>query len=79
MFNAPWSSSTVVPTENSNAVSMPRGDERRCLSCGVQFESREEQVTHYKLDWHKYNVKRKLEGLPCVGEDDFEAMSGVCL
>lgn len=34
-------------------------------------------MAHYKLDWHKYNVKRKLEGLPCVGEDAFEAMSGV--
>ena len=60
-----------------NAVSVPSADERRCLSCGVQLESREEQVAHYKLDWHKYNVKRKLAGLPCVEEDAFEAMSGV--
>lgn len=67
----------VATTAHRSAVSVPRADERRCLSCGVQFESREEQVDHYKLDWHKYNVKRKLVGLPCVGEDAFEAMSGV--
>ena len=69
--------SWVAAATQRNAVSLPRADDRRCLSCGVQFESREEQVAHYKLDWHKYNVKRKLVGLPCVEEDAFEAMSGV--
>lgn len=66
----------VAASTHRNAVSVPSADERRCLSCGVQLESREEQVAHYKLDWHKYNVKRKLAGLPCVEEDAFEAMSG---
>ena len=34
-------------------------------------------MAHYKLDWHKYNLKRKLKGLTCIGEDEFETLSGM--
>ena len=57
-------------------VSVPSTDEARCTACGLTFENRQEQVSHYRLDWHRYNLKRKLNGLSCIGEDDFEALSG---
>lgn len=58
-----------------SVVSVPSTDEARCTACGVTFENRQEQVSHYRLDWHRYNLKRKLTGLSCIGEDDFEALS----
>lgn len=49
-----------------------------CLSCHVIFGNREEQVDHYKLDWHRYNLKKKLKGLEGVDQDQFERISGEC-
>lgn len=47
-----------------------------CLTCLVSFGSREEQVEHYRLDWHRYNIKRKLRGLEGVDQAHFERMEG---
>ena len=47
-----------------------------CLSCHVVFGGREEQVEHYQLDWHRYNLKRSLKGLSSVDLDQFERMAG---
>lgn len=30
------------------------------------------QVEHYKLDWHRYNLKRSLVGLPSATALEFE-------
>eukprot|EP00053_Salpingoeca_punica_P009887 m.89001 g.89001 ORF g.89001 m.89001 type:complete len:453 (-) comp15210_c0_seq1:177-1535(-) len=34
-----------------------------CISCGVGFPTSEDQRTHYKTDWHRYNLKRKVAGM----------------
>ena len=47
-----------------------------CQSCRVSLADREEQVSHYRLDWHRYNLKRKLKGLPHVRQEDFEKIAG---
>ena len=47
-----------------------------CLTCLVSFGSREEQVEHYQLDWHRYNIKRRLRGLEGVDQAHFEGMEG---
>ena len=49
-----------------------------CLSCHVTFDLRSEQVAHYKLDWHRYNLKRKLRGLPHMTQEVFEVEAGQC-
>ncbi|NXO04910.1 ANKZ1 protein, partial [Rhinopomastus cyanomelas] len=37
--------------------------ERMCCStCEQAFGSREEQTEHYRLDWHRFNLKRRLLG-----------------
>ena len=51
-------------------------DAARCLTCGVSFKNREEQVAHYQLDWHRYNLKRRLKGLSSVHQDQFEKIAG---
>lgn len=44
-----------------------------CLACQVAFQSAEGQRNHYKSDWHRYNLKRKVVSLPPVTSDQFNA------
>ncbi|KAI8088640.1 C2H2 type zinc-finger-domain-containing protein [Halteromyces radiatus] len=43
-----------------------------CISCKVAFESAETQRLHYRSDWHRYNLKRKVADLPPVTREQFE-------
>jgi hypothetical protein len=51
-----------------------------CRACGIGvagapgFASAEEQRRHFSLDWHRFNVKRRLAGQPPVGEPQFAAL-----
>ena len=42
-----------------------------CVSCEVGFNNSDEQRAHYKSDWHRYNLKRKVADLPAVSAQDF--------
>jgi len=42
-----------------------------CSTCRVTFDDNEAQRAHYKQDWHKYNLKRKIAGLPTITEHEF--------
>jgi hypothetical protein len=42
-----------------------------CLACQVAFQSAEGQRTHYRSDWHRYNLKRKVVNLPSVTFEQF--------
>ncbi|CAN7997022.1 unnamed protein product [Ixodes hexagonus] len=42
-----------------------------CSLCGTEFESRDDQVQHYKADWHRYNLKQKLNGDTILPEQEF--------
>jgi pre-60S factor REI1 len=37
-----------------------------CISCHVAFKEPNIQREHYKTDWHRYNLKRKVVDLPPV-------------
>ena len=39
---------------------------------GVTFTTMDELKEHYRSDWHRYNLKRKVAGLPVVGRELFE-------
>ncbi|KAG6453621.1 hypothetical protein O3G_MSEX008265 [Manduca sexta] len=43
-----------------------------CITCNVRYETAEQQREHYKLDWHRYNLKRKVASLPPVKLEEFE-------
>lgn len=43
-----------------------------CITCQVLFKSPELQREHYKLDWHRYNLKRKVASIPPVSLEEFE-------
>ncbi|KAI8888315.1 hypothetical protein K501DRAFT_320903 [Backusella circina FSU 941] len=42
-----------------------------CLACQVAFPTSERQRAHYRTDWHKYNLKRKVAGLTSVNAEQF--------
>lgn len=44
-----------------------------CNSCNEDFEDDSDQKLHYKSEWHRYNLKRKIAGVPGVTEALFEA------
>ena len=56
--------------------SVQREGELYCQSCCVSLGDREEQVSHYRLDWHRYNLKRRLKGLTSLTQEDFERLAG---
>ncbi|XP_027534608.1 ankyrin repeat and zinc finger domain-containing protein 1 isoform X2 [Neopelma chrysocephalum] len=52
---------------------VPEVPERMCCStCGQVFGSREEQTEHYRLDWHRFNLKQRLLGRRAVPVEVFE-------
>ena len=44
----------------------------KCITCCVQFDNIEDYRAHFQSEWHCYNLKRKVAGLPPVTKIDFE-------
>nr|XP_023695697.1 ankyrin repeat and zinc finger domain-containing protein 1 isoform X1 [Paramormyrops kingsleyae] len=51
-------------------------DKMFCSACQCPFDSREEQTEHYKLDWHRFNLRQRLAGRSPVTVEDFERKTG---
>ena len=62
--------STQVPIEDLTQLTVSTS--KTCSTCGVTFESRDDQKAHFKLDWHRFNIANKLKGLKAISEDQFE-------
>ena len=43
-----------------------------CITCRVVFVDGDTQREHYKTDWHRYNLKRKIAQLAPVTADNFK-------
>jgi pre-60S factor REI1 len=43
-----------------------------CTACRLEFATPVEQRDHFRMDWHRYNLKRKVVELPPVSEEQFE-------
>ncbi|XP_061445587.1 cytoplasmic 60S subunit biogenesis factor ZNF622 isoform X2 [Rhineura floridana] len=43
-----------------------------CISCHVAFKDADVQRAHYKTDWHRYNLKRKVAEMPPVTAENFQ-------
>ena len=50
-----------------------------CNACSARFDTTDEHRTHYKSNWHRYNSKRKVKGLPPVDAATFDATPSVAL
>lgn len=51
-------------------------DKMVCSACRFPFTNREEQREHYKLDWHRFNLRLKMAGLPPLTAEEFERKTG---
>ncbi|CAF1103430.1 unnamed protein product [Rotaria sp. Silwood1] len=49
-------------------------DTLACATCQIQFTDRTEQTLHFKSDWHRFNLKRKLRNQPPFSSEKFEDM-----
>jgi hypothetical protein len=50
-----------------------------CITCGIgvtapAFANLQEQRQHFKSDWHRYNVKRRVDRKSAVTEQEFERL-----
>lgn len=71
----------VHSLESGGVISSSRQSQREqgelyCQSCRVSLGVREEQLVHYRLDWHRYNLKRRLRGLAPLSQEEFERIAG---
>lgn len=55
---------TIPKMENSNP-------QFTCISCAVAFLTADDQRGHYKSDHHRYNMKRRVAGLPPIAANAF--------
>ncbi|KAL6484133.1 hypothetical protein MHYP_G00061780 [Metynnis hypsauchen] len=51
-------------------------DRMLCSACQCPFDGREEQMEHYKLDWHRFNLRQRLAGRPPLSVEEFEKKTG---
>lgn len=42
-----------------------------CSFCKIKFSDVSNQREHYKLDWHRYNLKRNMSGREPLTEEQF--------
>jgi len=48
------------------------GNRFTCVSCKLLFPSHSDQVEHYKGEFHRFNLKRKVAELPPVTLEVYE-------
>ncbi|XP_052192968.1 uncharacterized protein LOC127801677 isoform X2 [Diospyros lotus] len=46
-----------------------------CNTCKAEFESLDDQRSHFKSDFHRFNVKLSIAGKDIVKEDDFDELT----
>ncbi|KAG5319103.1 ANKZ1 protein, partial [Acromyrmex heyeri] len=70
------SPSTYVPDSEQIICELVVSDSLCCSYCNTEFEDKVQQRLHYKLDWHRYNLKQHLNGLKSISEDNFNKLAG---
>ena len=74
--NAATTTPTATVTTSTSSSSGSNGGGLRCTSCDISFDDdRQAQRSHYKTDFHTFNVKLKATGLPHVTAAEFANMS----
>ncbi|KAJ3247181.1 hypothetical protein HDU78_004988 [Chytriomyces hyalinus] len=63
--------SDLTATTTTTATIPLEGAIFTCLACHVAFRSADNQRDHYRSDWHRYNLKRKVAELPPVSMENF--------
>jgi ribosome maturation protein SDO1 len=56
-------------------VSQPGVRGASCNACSIDFTSMDELKAHHRLDWHRFNLKRKVKQLVPVNLVEYEGMN----
>ncbi|KAM6179151.1 tRNA endonuclease ANKZF1 [Rhynchocyon petersi] len=81
LAQAPYTSVQVQGKEQARKAdsllqdSSDSSEKLRCSTCDQTFKNHQEQREHYKLDWHRFNLKQRLKDKPCLTALDFEKQS----
>lgn len=71
MPNTPPLTTPVIPPD-------PPTDDastgKKCNTCGGSFTGDVEYRQHFRSEWHRYNLKRKMKSLPVVAEAEFSSL-----
>ncbi|XP_036815412.1 ankyrin repeat and zinc finger domain-containing protein 1 isoform X1 [Oncorhynchus mykiss] len=74
---------TVCPKEDLQDEKQPESslgrdvsDRMVCSACQCPFDTREEQMEHYKLDWHRFNLRQRPSGKTPATVEEFERKTG---
>lgn len=67
--------STAESDTKAPTISCPSDDTLYCTSCKVTLQDRQDQLLHYRLDWHRMNLKRKLQGRSPLSADAFKEIT----
>ncbi|CAK9186501.1 unnamed protein product [Ilex paraguariensis] len=59
-------------TKNNNVNSMQRWS---CNTCKAEFDSLQDQRSHFKSDIHRFNIKLTIAGKDTVKEEDFDELT----
>ena len=47
---------------------------RQAACCGASFADAAAHRSHFRCDWHRYNLKARVRGLPQLPEASFDAL-----
>lgn len=64
-------------SNNIHLTLEPVRDSFTCLTCHIMFKNLEAHKAHYKSEWHRYNLHRKISQLPPITLEAFEKKSTV--
>ncbi|XP_057499902.1 uncharacterized protein LOC130784072 [Actinidia eriantha] len=65
----------VVDDERHSAATTPSVSRWSCNTCKAEFESLQDQRSHFKSDIHRFNVKLTIAGKETVNEEDFDELT----
>lgn len=65
----------TVPNVNEDLSNLAIGESKICSLCSITFAERSDQRQHFKLDWHRYNLKRRIQNKLPVTEDHFDQIA----
>uniref|UniRef100_A0A8D2D657 tRNA endonuclease ANKZF1 n=1 Tax=Sciurus vulgaris TaxID=55149 RepID=A0A8D2D657_SCIVU len=73
--SCPGSGERTRPERKALQGPMDISEKLFCSSCDQTFQNHQEQREHYKLDWHRFNLKQRLKNKPLLTALDFEKQS----
>jgi len=65
-------SASVAGNSGSSTTGDGGAPGKSCNTCGGAFSSAADYRAHFRSDWHRFNQKLKLQGMPPVSEEEFK-------